>query len=466
MDDDPLRRKVAVKILKQEYAASPKVLQRTRDEARMMSRMQHPHIVRVERLIEANGLPALVMELVKGVSVKDLVKRYPRGLPAAVAMEIARHTCVALHAAYFEATDDQGQPLQIIHRDIKPSNLLLSIHGQLKVVDFGIAKGNFEERESRTESVVMGSRPYMAPERLDGGKDTSAVDIYSAGMSLFEMLSGHPMNLSINPASHDQSMGVQLQKLRLGGIPASAAEDLRQLIRRMCAYDVEYRPTAREATVELARLAESLPADQQVPLEAFAREVVRPLYQHRKVVPVKQALADLELEELVDGTRGGRAYRHRRRTLATMSRRPALFFGVLLGLISMLSLSALMKARQRDGSGEGGPAAQELLKVKVWFPSDAKAVIGTTLLSVPGHVELTRGAHTLYLDFEDKTELKCHFQVYDSVAVRYVVDNNKGALSVDDGLAIPCVREPLGAAEAGGQGEADALADAVQRGEN
>src|SRR5574337_365203 len=84
-------------------------------------------------------------------------------------------------------------------------------------VDFGIARWDFEGRAAHTESVVMGSRPYMAPERLDGMNDSPAVDVYSAGMTLYELLTGRPMSLSINPTSHDQAMSRHLQYVQVQG---------------------------------------------------------------------------------------------------------------------------------------------------------------------------------------------------------------------------------------------------------
>ena len=138
--------------------------------------------------MEVGGRPVVVMEHVQGVSLDALLLRFKEGVPSSVAVEVMRQTCLALHVAYNESLGEDGQPMRVIHRDIKPSNVLLSIHGHVKVVDFGIAKGQFEGREANTESVVMGSRPYMAPERLDGISDNPTVDVYSAGMSLFELL--------------------------------------------------------------------------------------------------------------------------------------------------------------------------------------------------------------------------------------------------------------------------------------
>ena len=253
---DPLRRKVALKILKGAYTRNDKILNRTRDEARLLSRISHPNIVRVERLMDVGGRPVVVMEHVQGVSLDHLLLRFRDGLAASVALEITRQTCLALHVAYNETSADDGTPLRVIHRDIKPSNVLLSIHGEVKVVDFGIAKGEFEGREAQTESVVMGSRPYMAPERLDGISDSPSVDVYSAGMSLFELLTGRTMSLSINPITHDQAMNRQLGYLNVPGMTQAALEDLRGVIRKMCSYDRDFRPSALDTARDLEQMVE------------------------------------------------------------------------------------------------------------------------------------------------------------------------------------------------------------------
>ncbi len=429
--DDPLKRLVAIKVLKAEYVSNPKVLHRTRDEARLLSKLHHPNIVRVEQLVEVNGRPVLVMELVQGVSLKRLLARHPDGLPAHVAMECMRQTCVALHAAYSETFGEDGRPLRAIHRDIKPSNMLLSIHGVLKVVDFGIATGQFQEREAQTESVVMGSRPYMAPERLDGASDTPAVDIYSAGMTLLELLTGRVANLSINPTHHARALAEAMTEVSPDGLTPELREELRQLIRRMCAYDIKERPTARDAAAALDRLCGALDPAHRVTLEQFAREAVEPLFLGRKRRPLDESIDELADSELITGVfaapsaNGG---------LRHLGRQPAVFLGAVAGmLIGSLGL-AVEKAWQR-----GGGHTEEAAWVRVWMPSDAQARLGAHALVSPGRVEVDPGARTLQLLFNDGRVLSCPFEARTGTTVRFVVDQGRPSVSVDDGPATPCV---------------------------
>jgi len=289
---DPKKRKVALKILKGAYTRNHKILNRTRDEARLLSNIDHPNVVRVERMIEIGGRPVVVMELVEGVSLDQLLLRFKQGLPAAVAIEVTRQTLIALHVAYYEANGPDGRPLKVIHRDIKPSNILLSVRGELKVVDFGIAKGDFSGREAETESVVLGSRPYMAPERLDGVSDHPTVDVYSSGMSLYELLTGRTMSLSINPVTHEQAMNRQLGYLNVEGMTDAGLEDLRGIIRRMCAYDRDYRPSSLEAARELEQCLYAIDSRFRLGLEEFARTTVLPIYESRPRIRPEDAVSD------------------------------------------------------------------------------------------------------------------------------------------------------------------------------
>lgn len=296
---DPRRRKVALKILKGAYTRNPKILNRTRDEARLLAHINHPNVVRVERLIEIGGRPVVVMELVEGVSLDQLLLRFKQGLPAAVAIEVVRQTLIALHVAYYEATGPDDRPLKVIHRDIKPSNIMLSTAGDVKVGDFGIAKGDFSGREAQTESVVLGSRPYMAPERLDGITDSPTVDVYSSGMSLYELLTGRTMSLSINPVTHEQAMNRQLGYLHVEGMTESGLEDLRGIIRRMCAYDRDYRPGSLEAARELEQCLYSIDQRFRLELEEFARTTVLPIYESRPRIAPEEAVQDESESEFI-----------------------------------------------------------------------------------------------------------------------------------------------------------------------
>ena len=440
---DPLRRKVALKILKGAYASNTKILNRTRDEARLLSAINHPNIVRVERLMQISGRPVVVMEHVRGVSLDQLLLRFKDGLPAAVTMELMRQACLALHVAYAEAAGDDGRPLRVIHRDIKPSNIMLSIHGEVKVLDFGIARGEFEGREARTESVVMGSRPYMAPERLDGVSDSPSVDVYSAGMSLYELLTGRTMSLSINPVSHDQAMNRQLQHLRVQGMSQAALDDLRDLIRRMCAYTRDYRPSSSECARDLEQLQYAIDRRFFIALDEFARTTVLPIYESRPRTAPDDAIshADDDLLREVTGALTGPL-----RGQPGVAMAPYVFVGVLGFVVVLLGGLALLKALLPALLGaidDGAPVSQleapadDQVTVDVWIPLGARAELGEEILVEKGAVRVDPGPTVLQLSFEDGHAVRCAFTAVRGTSVRWVGDDS---VSINDGDAIACER--------------------------
>ena len=441
---DPLRRKVALKILKGAYATNKKILNRTRDEARLLSRINHPNIVRVERLMEVGGRPVVVMEHVQGVSLDALLLRFKDGLPAAVALEMTRQTFLALHTAYAEALGEDMRPLRVIHRDIKPSNIMLSVHGEVKVLDFGIAKGEFEGREAETESVVMGSRPYMAPERLDGVSDSPSVDVYSTGMSLFELLTGRTMSLSINPVNHDQAMNRQLAYIQVQGMSEAAVEDLRNLIRRMCAYTRDYRPTAVECARDLEQLLYAIDPQYRIGLDEFARTTVVPIYESRPRIDPETAMQGEGDEAFLREVTG--AMTNPNTSASTKPRSnplkayvPYIFVGGLGFLVVLLVGAVVLRLMLVSGPGPTMAPVDGKALVSVWIPSDADAQVGDTLVRGPGRYEIDTGLQLMQLFFEDGRSMNCTFQAAEGAAVRYVVDAGKAGLSVNDGPVEPCV---------------------------
>ncbi|MEN0067643.1 MAG: serine/threonine-protein kinase [Myxococcota bacterium] len=431
---DPLRRKVALKILKGAYATNEKILNRTRDEARLLSAINHPNIVRVERLMEIAHRPVVVMEHVQGVSLDQLLLRFKEGLPGAIALEVIRQTCLALHVAYAEALGDDGRPLKVIHRDIKPSNIMLSIHGEVKVLDFGIARGEFEGREARTESVVMGSRPYMAPERLDGVNDSQAVDVYSAGMSLFELLTGRPMSLSINPVSHDQAMNRQLQYVHIQGMTTPAVEDLRDLIRRMCAYTREYRPTAADCARDLEQLQYAMDRRYHIALDEFARTTVLPIYESRTRITPEEVVE--ESDELLREVTDALSAEHRAVQVPRSNTNvaPYIFVGLLGFVVVLLASLALVKF----------VGTEEQLRVEIWIPRGATAWYGEQFVATPAEVRVNPGPRILRIQLNDAESRTLDCNVDATRSVRWVGDD---AVSVDNGQAQLC--RPAGPGQAG-----------------
>ncbi|MSQ02882.1 MAG: serine/threonine protein kinase [Myxococcales bacterium] len=238
------RRRVALKLLNPTWDQASDASTRLRDEGRLLGRLQHRHIVRVDDLLRLDGRWALVMEYVAGVDLEAAVAPPPdANIPALTtraALEVVAAVANALRAAS-ETPGTDDRPLAVVHRDIKPSNIRVTASGDLKVLDFGVARADFAGREAHTERMRYGSLGYMSPERLLGGDETSAGDVYALGVVLYELLTRTAHGRS------ELAPEPQADQVRRGSVLVESIADVgtAQLFRDMLAYEPEDRPSAR-----------------------------------------------------------------------------------------------------------------------------------------------------------------------------------------------------------------------------
>ncbi|HEY8432255.1 MAG TPA: serine/threonine-protein kinase [Sandaracinaceae bacterium] len=182
-------REVAIKVMHREVANDVEVQKMFLDEARLSTRIRHPNVVRVERIASCERGPYIVMEYVRGATLAAVLRaraaaRAP--LPVELAVAIAAKIAEALHAAH-ETRDELGHELGIVHRDVSPSNVLLGVRGDVKLIDFGVARAR--KRLARTmPGCVKGKLAYMAPEQLAGVNVDRRADVFALGVVLWEML--------------------------------------------------------------------------------------------------------------------------------------------------------------------------------------------------------------------------------------------------------------------------------------
>ncbi len=173
-------------------AGDPRFVEMFLSEARLASQLSHPHLVQIFEFGEDRGQYFLAMEYVDGPSLHVLIHRArARGiaLPPAACAWLVASACEALAFAHDFADPETGEPLGLVHRDISPDNILLSRSGNVKVVDFGVAKAAGQHHRTKT-GIIKGKLPYMAPEQVRAQPLDRRVDVYALGAVLYELLTG------------------------------------------------------------------------------------------------------------------------------------------------------------------------------------------------------------------------------------------------------------------------------------
>lgn len=185
------RKKVAIKKVLPKLSQNREFIHMFLDEARLCAYLSHSKCVQVFDIGQAAGAHFIVMEFVDGADLQGVLEHLEqsgRQMPVEVACLIAMHVCEGLAYAH-DACDHSGQPLGIVHRDISPHNVLMTRFGEVKLVDFGLAKAS-SHLTAEEEDIVKGKFGYLAPEVTLGQGADRRVDIFAAGILLWEMLAG------------------------------------------------------------------------------------------------------------------------------------------------------------------------------------------------------------------------------------------------------------------------------------
>ena len=260
---------VALKVLNPDMAGVAEVASRLRDEARVLGLISHRAILQVDALVMLDGRWTVVMEYVEGIDLAALIKRGP--VPLGPALEITREVAGALHVAYHDRGPD-GQPLKLIHRDIKPPNIRLTEVGEVKVLDFGIARADFDDREAMTRSIAFGTPDYMSPERMEF-QDGPEGDVYAVGVVLYELLTGERFGRT-SPAREKHEARVMAALDKLWQVTGGRSEELVRFVGSMLACDPAARPTHREVERRCQDLWRSVG---DISLRDWAEQAVPPI---------------------------------------------------------------------------------------------------------------------------------------------------------------------------------------------
>ncbi|MBK8254190.1 MAG: serine/threonine protein kinase [Polyangiaceae bacterium] len=182
-----------IKQIREQLADDPEFLTMFLDEARLAARLNHPNVVQTNEVGEDGKRYFICMEYLEGQPLNRIIQRLGRenGLPLGLTLRILVDALAGLHHAH-ELADYDGTALQVVHRDVTPHNIFVTYAGQVKVVDFGIAKALSQSAETKA-GVLKGKVAYMAPEQARGDKVDRRADIFSVGVIMWEALAGRRM---------------------------------------------------------------------------------------------------------------------------------------------------------------------------------------------------------------------------------------------------------------------------------
>jgi len=194
VEDTKIREEIALKLIKPEISMDQKTIERFRNELKTARKISHRHVCRMFDMGEEKGLHYITMEYVDGEDLKNLIRRVGR-LDTDTVIKIGKQICQGLSEAH---------RLGVIHRDLKPSNIMIDREGNVRIIDFGIAR-SLRTKGLTGSGIMIGTPEYMSPEQAEGEEIDNRSDIYSLGVLLYEMITG------VLPFSGDSALGVALK---------------------------------------------------------------------------------------------------------------------------------------------------------------------------------------------------------------------------------------------------------------
>ncbi|MEK6279030.1 MAG: protein kinase [Acidobacteriota bacterium] len=270
--DTKLDRKVAIKVLQPDSLAQENLKKRLLREAQAAAKLDHPNICAIYDVNEADSHTFIVMQYIEGETLAEKMERKPIGLRTALA--IAEQAAEGLAEAHAHS---------IVHRDIKPQNMMITPRGQLKILDFGLCKqmrsDDEVDRDAPTATLlstpghIVGTMPYMSPEQVQGEPVDACSDIFSLGVTFYEMLAGkHPFQ--------DKSAAVTMSRILLSDpIPterfqAQVSPELQTVLNKMLCKDKAARyQSAQDLLTDLRQLPAKLSADATLTDATRSRQV-------------------------------------------------------------------------------------------------------------------------------------------------------------------------------------------------
>lgn len=262
---------VVLKTLKSHLANEPELRAMFSAEARLSTRLDHPNVVRVREVFQHGRSPVIAMEYLEGRPLSEIIERAGEGLPLELHLWIIAEALQGLHYSH-ELEDENGKALGVVHRDMTPHNVFSTYQGQVKLLDFGIAKVNASSVETET-GVIKGKVRYMAPEQITGEAIDRRCDIYSSGVMLWEAATGTKLWRGLGDTA-------VMSRVLAGEIPTpSSVRPCGEALERVIMKALSVEPANRHATAKelLAELTRAVPKLRDMN-EARSGDYVRRLF--------------------------------------------------------------------------------------------------------------------------------------------------------------------------------------------
>jgi serine/threonine-protein kinase len=290
------RKQVAIKRVLPHLSSKKKFISMFLDEARLSAQLSHSNCVQVFDIGVGDNAFFIVMEFVDGANLKSIVehiKKTGRDFPVEAAVYISLELCKGLSYAH-ELTDPNGLALHIVHRDMSPPNVLITKHGEVKIVDFGLAKAN-SQLEKSEPGIIKGKFSYLSPEAAMGQEVDARTDVFAVGIILWELLAGQ--RLFLGDTDFQTVKRVQAANVpAISGINKKVPQDLETIIAKALARDPSQRfATARELGNELTKFLYRY----GVPVSTFeiSQLVTGAMKERQRHRPVQASIIDKLIEE-------------------------------------------------------------------------------------------------------------------------------------------------------------------------
>jgi len=290
------RKQVAIKRVLPHLSEKKRFIAMFLDEARISAQLTHSNCVQVFDIGVGDSAYFIVMEYVDGANLKSIaesLKKQGKDFPVQAAAFIAHEICKGLSYAH-ELTDQQGIPLNIVHRDMSPPNVLVTKYGEVKIVDFGLAKAS-SQLEKSEPGIIKGKFSYLSPEAATGQEVDAKTDIFAVGIILWELLAGQRLFLGETDFQTVKKVQ-QAQVPPISQVNRKAPPELERIVNKALAKDTTHRyMTARELGQDLSRFLYSF--GQPISTFDLATIVQSTMREKQRVRPPQGSIIDKLIEE-------------------------------------------------------------------------------------------------------------------------------------------------------------------------